>query len=125
MREAARVSISFKEMCGIYAEVLPSTRASDIDNAELKLALSRRGPDQMACCHVDINLSVIRCLSSILHMRGHEPTVQPLNSPEYILQWNGEVFGGLEVLWGGFMLLLFLFCRFPRVPVIHRWSWVS
>lgn len=36
-------------------------------------------------------------LSTVLHLRGSETVAQPLASERFVLQWNGEVYSGLDV----------------------------
>ncbi|XP_077474025.1 asparagine synthetase domain-containing protein 1 [Stigmatopora argus] len=86
-------------MCGIFCIVCPESGPFTRDDA-VREYLKRRGPDSS----VDLTLSgsnpSFSCLFSahVLHMRGLL-TPQPLQDlAGNLLLWNGEVFGGLEVL---------------------------
>lgn len=86
-------------MCGIDTEVafLPGQgffgRASPVSDE-----IRRRGPDGY---HVTKYKASERCVvhlsSSILHLRGVSRTRQPLESANFILQWNGEIYAGINV----------------------------
>ncbi|XP_061697469.1 asparagine synthetase domain-containing protein 1 [Syngnathoides biaculeatus] len=86
-------------MCGIFCFVSPASSPFTWDNPVYE-HLKRRGPDFSRDLIVLGSDSTYRCLFSahVLHMRGL-PTPQPLQDlAGNILLWNGEVFGGLEVL---------------------------
>ncbi|XP_061649579.1 asparagine synthetase domain-containing protein 1 [Phyllopteryx taeniolatus] len=86
-------------MCGIFCLVSPASSPFTWDNGVYE-HLKRRGPDFSGDLIVSCSDPTYRCLFSahILHMRGLL-TPQPFQDPAgNILLWNGEVFGGLEVL---------------------------
>lgn len=60
--------------------------------------LKSRGPDQISDKCVEINGKIIRIISSVLHIRGEEIQAQPIEGERYILQWNGEIYDGLQVI---------------------------
>ena len=62
-------------------------------------SLHNRGPDAQGKCDVQLNetLSGVFC-GTTLHFRGNL-TLQPLKDDEgNVLLWNGEVFGGIQVI---------------------------
>lgn len=61
--------------------------------------LCRRGPDLENCVKTILdNQYSLHMHSSVLHLRGQQPVEQPFrNSNGDLLQWNGDIFGGLEV----------------------------
>lgn len=82
-------------MCGIHAAI--SWRSADPPNAALTALLQRRGPDrsgqiQSRSRAVDGRVISLSFTSTVLALRGHQVTVQPLEDPESgsILCWNGE-----------------------------------
>ncbi|XP_051937972.1 asparagine synthetase domain-containing protein 1 [Hippocampus zosterae] len=86
-------------MCGIFCLVSPASSRFTWDKGIYE-HLKRRGPDSSEDFIVSGSDPPYRCLFSahVLHMRGLL-TTQPLRDPAgNVLVWNGEVFGGLQVL---------------------------
>ncbi|XP_077392240.1 asparagine synthetase domain-containing protein 1 [Festucalex cinctus] len=86
-------------MCGIFCLASPASSPFTCDQA-IHEHLKRRGPNASKEFTITASDPPYRCLFSahVLHMRGLL-TSQPLQDPAgNILLWNGEVFGGLEVL---------------------------
>lgn len=86
-------------MCGIDTEVIffPG-RIVPEKSLLVEEAIRRRGPD---ACHVTNfgipNQYSIRFVSSVLHLRGRDTVAQPVESANFILQWNGEIYDGINV----------------------------
>lgn len=87
-------------MCGIGICIGCTTQPEDEMHAEVDVireSIQNRGPDSI--CHFyndDLNTSFI---SSVLSLRGMEVVSQPLiSSTNDIFLWNGEIFGGYNVL---------------------------
>lgn len=95
-----RQSLLHKEgMCGIGA-IIPCNGCSKEMREQLSEAvvqgIRNRGPDSLERVRIDDN--AMELVASVLHMRGREPTVQPLISKTGdVLLWNGEVFDGIPV----------------------------
>ena len=73
--------------------------------------MAHRGPDSSGRVVIDLeNGFFVHFISFVLHLRGDEIVPQPLEgSNGNVLQWNGEIFGGLKVISSNlFGLLLFL-----------------
>ncbi|XP_068602442.1 asparagine synthetase domain-containing protein 1 [Brachionichthys hirsutus] len=83
-------------MCGIFCLLTPSASRFEPDQT-IQEHLQRRGPDVSRS--LAVSGSGFRCLFSahVLHMRG-PLTPQPLRDDAgNVLEWNGEIFGGLPV----------------------------
>lgn len=107
-------------MCGIFLEILNGSSVNPSNQFfESRAAISRRGPDHVDHVSLELDECTLHCLSSVLHMRGSKMTLQPLRNSRYILQWNGEVFGGLEVI-RNTMFDFLIYFRFQTVPAIPR-----
>jgi asparagine synthetase B (glutamine-hydrolysing) len=62
--------------------------------------IKRRGPDGLSTCSFQYASGtnwLVRASSSVLHLRGPNTVVQPLENDRFILQWNGEVYDGIPV----------------------------
>ncbi len=80
-------------MCGIFLSVDCGPITDDILSI-----LKRRGPSSYAEQVELLANHEIVLASSVLHLRGDQITKQPLSDHErFVLQWNGEVFDGLEI----------------------------
>ncbi|KAI4107167.1 MAG: hypothetical protein L6R37_001744 [Teloschistes peruensis] len=75
-------------MCGINFSLNSQAEPS----AELLDCLHRRGPDQIKQVSVQWNANFLSFTASVLSLRGHALTQQPLQDPlsRSILCWNGE-----------------------------------
>lgn len=93
-------------MCGIsFALLSPSAspereRDPRGDRKTLQNLLENRGPDS-AQSHTHIierggGHTRLEFFSTVLHLRGDECVRQPLVSGRFVLQWNGQVYGGLK-----------------------------
>ena len=89
-------------MCGILVSVTP--RDASASHNDLVDWISARGPDSLQTHRIQLPGSdsqpslELAFTSSVLHLRGHEVTVQPLISEAGdVLCWNGEVWDGLEI----------------------------
>jgi asparagine synthetase B (glutamine-hydrolysing) len=89
-------------MCGILVSVAP--RDTSASRNDLVDWISARGPDSLQTHRIQLLGSdsqpslELAFTSSVLHLRGHEVTVQPLISEAGdVLCWNGEVWDGLEI----------------------------
>ena len=87
-------------MCGIGV-VLTSARTSLEDHAtytrQVRSGIRNRGPDSFG--EVELADGHATFMGAVLHMRGAEVQRQPLvNDRGDVFLWNGEVFGGIEVL---------------------------
>jgi len=83
-------------MCGIFLSLSSTGQNCPIDDGTRAL-LQKRGPDTE--CELSLiigNYSLYLC-STVLHMRGDTIVKQPRKSDRFILQWNGEIFDGLDV----------------------------
>lgn len=88
-------------MCGVDFILCPSS-SSLPEHSE---SITRRGPDAKGE-YLDIDdARSIRFFSTVLHLRGEECVQQPLVNERYVLQWNGEVYDGLDVSLG--LVLMF------------------
>ena len=90
----------FLGMCGIGVCIWNDhVDKRDIDDEiqHIQESIQNRGPDSFSEYKPDdLNMHFI---GSVLSMRGIEITSQPLiSSCGDILIWNGEVFGGLDVM---------------------------
>lgn len=90
-------------MCGILVSVAVKGTAGTSHN-DLTPWISARGPDSLQTRRVEVPFLDLQTsleltfTSSVLHLRGHEVTVQPLVSHTGdILCWNGEIWQGLAV----------------------------
>lgn len=86
-------------MCGIFCCLADSNIAQEISDNELLLKLlRRRGPDLQGKVFVPLNHErTLVFQSSTLELRG-ETCGQPLkDSFDNVLQWNGEIFGGVDI----------------------------
>jgi asparagine synthetase B (glutamine-hydrolysing) len=91
-----------KWMCGILVSVAPRDISACHD--DLVGWIASRGPDSLQTHRIQLSGRdskppiEITFTSSVLHLRGHGVTVQPLISDTGdILCWNGEVWDGLEI----------------------------
>jgi len=89
-------------MCGILVSVGPRDASASHD--DLVDWIAARGPDSLQTHRIQLPARdsetplEITFTSSVLHLRGHEVTVQPLISGSGdVLCWNGEVWEGLEI----------------------------
>lgn len=90
-------------MCGILVSVAIKGASGSAHNG-LAPWIAARGRDSLQTRQIEIpfpdsQLSlVLTFTSSVLHLRGHEVTVQPLESQNSdVLCWNGEIWQGLTV----------------------------
>ncbi|XP_061774484.1 asparagine synthetase domain-containing protein 1 isoform X1 [Nerophis ophidion] len=86
-------------MCGIFCLLSPSPAHVKQDDAVFE-HLKRRGPNSSKDCVVTSSNHGYQCFFSahVLHMRGLL-TPQPIEDKTgNVLVWNGEIFGGLQVL---------------------------
>ena len=89
-------------MCGILVSV--ASRDTSTAHDGLIPWIAARGPDSLQTLRIQIPSSESRTVlevtfvSSVLHLRGDDVTVQPLVSVAGdVLCWNGEVWDGLEI----------------------------
>lgn len=80
-------------MCGIFLQITTENRPETPIPEHQTQLISRRGPDHVGECCVEVFSRRLACVSSVLGLRGENVTPQPLRSDRYILQWNGEIFG--------------------------------
>lgn len=85
-------------MCGIYFWATKRDvhgLALDLDSLA---SIFRRGPDATDVLTLQVDDTTrVQFVSSVLHLRGNKTIPQPLSSERFLLQWNGEVYAGLEV----------------------------
>lgn len=86
-------------MCGIDTEVVfPPEKGFFDRGSSVNDEIQRRGPDgHHVIYHNVFEQCAIRLSSSILHLRGANATRQPLESANFLLQWNGEIYDGINV----------------------------
>lgn len=87
-------------MCGIDTIIYPIDVSHQDDHHQHLSpdAIKRRGPDAQK--NITIRLTgkwAGSFTSSVLHLRGHQPIIQPVVSENFVLQWNGEIYDGLPV----------------------------
>src|SRR5579859_1076182 len=90
-------------MCGILFSAT-FTEEPIAQNEALKPYIAARGPDSFDTHKIVVRSKTSRkavellFTSSVLHLRGHEVTRQPLVSEvDDVLCWNGEIWQGLEI----------------------------
>lgn len=79
-------------MCGIYLGLHDKAIPSDLYEK-----IKNRGPDSTRNLRLNFNGQNIQLVSSVLHIRGRSLCEQPFQNDTSVLQWNGEIFSGLEV----------------------------
>lgn len=79
-------------MCGIYVGLGAIGETKD-----RRKLIRNRGPDFVKNLELSIKGHNIQLTSSVLHVRGQTICQQPVENDSSVLQWNGEVFAGLEV----------------------------
>lgn len=82
-------------MCGI-SFVLSHRRLSE-DCKGCKEFILRRGPDAVGSYKTLIGVWNLYFTSSVLHLRGSSTVPQPMVNDRFILQWNGEIYAGIDV----------------------------
>jgi asparagine synthetase B (glutamine-hydrolysing) len=116
-------------MCGILVSVEAGyTVAQEYD--DIAPWIAARGPDSLqsekvlVCQEEPVGFLTVSFTSSVLHLRGHEVTVQPLVSDTGdVLCWNGEVWRGLDIKDDendGTKLLEALWCKTEVWKVMER-----
>lgn len=117
-------------MCGIdlFVRRLGAV-PGDCSPVPVDPAIQRRGPDSLGHWREQVGETwELLFTSTVLHLRGEQNVHQPLVSDRYILQWNGEVYAGLDVGCGDLMLvndtqLLFAFLHQHQSDIIpHLFS---
>lgn len=82
----------------------------------LHRSLARRGPDYSSQYEVLSGKVKLFFMACVLHMRGELMTHQPaVSQTGDVLLWNGEIFGGLKVMyccWSLQTFILILFVEF-------------
>lgn len=87
-------------MCGIG--VVLTSAATNLENhaaytQQIRSGIRNRGPDSFGEMELMDNRATF--MGAVLRMRGTEVQKQPLmNDRGDVFLWNGEVFGGIEVL---------------------------
>lgn len=84
-----------KEVSGLWT---PQEKAIVV--SEWSEKIRRRGPDGVQSLSFCVGLSETQMIGAVLHIRGPEPTLQPLSGKGNYLVFNGEIFGGFEVAEG-------------------------
>lgn len=79
-------------MCGIFLGISSKTDPTHTVHPHQRELVFNRGPDSIQDFNLEINEFRIVGISSVLHLRGDLLTKQPLDSSNFVLQWNGEVF---------------------------------
>lgn len=79
-------------MCGIYLGLHDHEISLD-----LRTKIANRGPDSIKDVCLNIDGHHVQLISSVLHIRGQGLCEQPVENDKFVLQWNGEVFAGIEV----------------------------
>jgi len=88
-------------MCGILVSI-ESGDATVQEYNETTPWIASRGPDSLqtlkTAVPTDNGTVTLTLTSSVLHLRGHEVTVQPLvSAASDVLCWNGEFWKGLDI----------------------------
>jgi len=87
-------------MCGIGVVLTSAT--TNLENhaaytQQIRSGIRNRGPDSFGEMELMENRATF--MGAVLHMRGTEVQKQPrMNDRGDVFLWNGEVFGGIEVL---------------------------
>nr|XP_039249743.1 asparagine synthetase domain-containing protein 1-like [Styela clava] len=86
-------------MCGIIAIISKSENVPQHILDDILPLIKRRGPDATGTKSTIIgNGFYLHMISTVLHLQGNVATQQPyVTANGDFLQWNGDVFGGLEV----------------------------
>lgn len=81
-------------MCGI--DTLVSKNYEQVEGHQKNLLITQRGPDAFDQVKIrdEISLSLA---SSTLHLRGDHCVIQPVDDNDFILQWNGEIYQGIDI----------------------------
>lgn len=83
-------------MCGICCALFRGQKAGKLDFSCSRL--KNRGPDASSQAAVDIDPQTHLVLTGhVLHMRGCLTSQPATDKAGNFLQWNGEIFGGLQV----------------------------
>lgn len=92
-------------MCGILFTLRLVASTLDIDDPTfdaLLTAVTPRGPDSLKIhvSHVTLapgQVVEVKLAASVLGLRGHGVTSQPLEDEDGVLAWNGQVFQGMDI----------------------------